>query len=71
MFNTTRDNFIARFSLRTASYTVSEAVLGQGTYSEGLDSSTLLPEYKGVGILYGASDSVADRPLLPRRRPGR
>jgi hypothetical protein len=32
-------------------------VLGQGAYSEGLDSSTLLPQYKGVGILRGASDA--------------
>ena len=46
-----------RFSLRTSSYSVSEAVLGQGAYGEGLDSSTLLPEYKGVGILRGASDA--------------
>ena len=30
--------------------------LGQGAYSEGLDTSTLLPQYKGVGILRGASD---------------
>ena len=32
-------------------------VLGQGAYSEGLDTSTLLPQYKGVGILRGASDA--------------
>jgi DNA segregation ATPase FtsK/SpoIIIE, S-DNA-T family len=32
-------------------------VLGQGAYSEGLDSSTLLANYKGVGILRGASDA--------------
>jgi hypothetical protein len=57
MFNATRDNFIVRFSLRTASWTVSEAVLGQGTYGMGLDSSQLLAEYKGVGILHGASDA--------------
>ena len=56
MFNATRDNFIVRFALRTASYTVSEAVLGQGTYGMGLDTSTLLPQYKGVGILHGATD---------------
>src|SRR5260221_10182936 len=57
MFTATRDNFLVRFALRTGSYSVSEAVLGQGTYSMGLDSSTLLPEYKGVGILRGASDA--------------
>jgi hypothetical protein len=51
-----RDQLAVRFSLRTSSYQVSEMVLGQGAYSEGLDSSTLLREYKGVGILRGASD---------------
>jgi len=55
-FTSARDNHAVRFSLRTSSYSVSEAVLGQGAYGEGLDSSTLLPEYKGVGILRGASD---------------
>jgi hypothetical protein len=55
-FTSARDNHQVRFSLRTSSYSVSEAVLGQGAYGEGLDSSTLLPEYKGVGILRGASD---------------
>ena len=29
----------------------------QGAYGEGLDTSTLLPQYKGVGILRGASDA--------------
>lgn len=52
-----RDQLAVRFSLRTSSYQVSEMVLGQGAYSEGLDSSTLLREYKGVGILRGASDA--------------
>lgn len=56
LFTSARDNHQVRFSLRTSSYSVSEAVLGQGAYGEGLDSSTLLPEYKGVGILRGASD---------------
>src|SRR6266542_3077380 len=32
-------------------------VLGAGAYGEGLDSSTLLPEYKGVGLLRGATDA--------------
>jgi len=52
-----RDNFSIRFGLRTSSWQVSEMCLGQGAYSEGLDTSTLLPQYKGVGILRGASDA--------------
>ena len=36
---------------------MSELVLGAGAYSEGLDTSLLLPDYKGVGILRGASDA--------------
>ena len=39
-----RDQMQVRFSLRTSSWQVSEMVLGQGAYSEGLDSSTLLPQ---------------------------
>jgi len=57
MFTSFRDNFAIKFSLRTSSWQVSELVLGAGAYSEGLDSSTLLPQYKGVGILRGASDA--------------
>jgi S-DNA-T family DNA segregation ATPase FtsK/SpoIIIE len=57
LFTSYRDNHQVRFSLRTSSYTVSEMVLGQGAYGEGLDSSTLLPQYKGVGILRGATDA--------------
>ena len=57
MFTSARDNMAVRFSLRTSSWQVSEMVLGQGAYSEGLDSSTLLPQYKGVGILRGATDT--------------
>lgn len=56
-FTATRDNFGIRFSLRTSDYRVSEMVLGAGAYGEGLDSSRLLPEYKGVGLLRGASDA--------------
>lgn len=56
-FTSMRDNMAVRFSLRTSSWQVSEMVLGQGAYSEGLDSSTLLPQYKGTGILRGASDA--------------
>ena len=55
-FTSFRDQHQVRFSLRTSSWQVSEMVLGQGAYSEGLDSSVLLPQYKGVGILRGATD---------------
>jgi hypothetical protein len=57
-FNAYRDNHQIRFSLRTGSWQVSDLVLGSGAYSEGFDSSTLLPDYKGVGILRGASDAT-------------
>lgn len=53
-----RDNHQVRFSLRTGSWQVSDLVLGSGAYSEGFDSSALLPSYKGVGILRGASDAT-------------
>lgn len=53
-----RDQHQVRFSLRTGSWQVSDLVLGAGAYSEGFDSSTLLPQYKGVGILRGASDDT-------------
>jgi S-DNA-T family DNA segregation ATPase FtsK/SpoIIIE len=56
MFTSFRDVHQVRFALRTSSYTMSEMVLGQGAYGEGLDSSTLLTRHKGVGILRGASD---------------
>ena len=56
-FTSFRDQLAIRFALRTSSWQVSEMVLGQGAYSEGLDSSTLLPQYKGVGILRGATDA--------------
>jgi S-DNA-T family DNA segregation ATPase FtsK/SpoIIIE len=54
-----RDNHQVRFALRTGSWQVSDLVLGAGAYAEGYDSSTLLPTYKGVGILRGASDHTA------------
>ncbi|MFG1998309.1 hypothetical protein ACGFNU_04070 [Spirillospora sp. NPDC048911] len=57
-FNSFRDNHQTRFSLRTGSWQVSDLVLGAGAYSEGFDSSLLLPSYKGVGILRGASDDT-------------
>jgi S-DNA-T family DNA segregation ATPase FtsK/SpoIIIE len=56
-FTSFRDNFAVRFGLRTSSWQVSELCLGAGAYSEGLDTSTLLPQYKGVGILRGAGDA--------------
>jgi hypothetical protein len=52
-----RDMCAVRFSLRTPDWRVSEMVLGAGALGEGLDSSKLLPEYKGVGILRNASDA--------------
>lgn len=52
-----RDNHGVRFALRTGSWQMSDLILGSGSYSEGFDSSTLLPSYKGVGILRGASDA--------------
>jgi S-DNA-T family DNA segregation ATPase FtsK/SpoIIIE len=55
-FTSFRDNHALRFGLRTSSWQVSELCLGAGAYSEGLDTSTLLPQYKGVGILRGAAD---------------
>lgn len=55
-FTAFRDNHQLRFSLRTSEWRVSEMVLGAGALGEGLDSSKLLPEYKGVGILRGVSD---------------
>ena len=56
-FNSFRDNMSIRFGLRTSSWQVSEMCLGQGAYCEGLDTSTLLPQYRGVGILRGATDA--------------
>ena len=56
-FTSFRDNHAIRFGLRTSSWQVSELCLGAGAYSEGLDTSQLLPQYKGVGILRGATDA--------------
>jgi S-DNA-T family DNA segregation ATPase FtsK/SpoIIIE len=56
-FTSFRDNHAIRFGLRTSSWQVSDLCLGAGAYSEGLDTSTLLPQYKGVGILKGATDA--------------
>jgi hypothetical protein len=56
-FTTFRDQHQIRFALRVGSWQVSDVILGAGAYSEGLDASTLMPTYKGVGILRGASDA--------------
>jgi hypothetical protein len=55
-FTAFRDLHQIRFSLRTPDWRVSEMVLGAGSLGEGVDSSKLLPEYKGVGIMRGATD---------------
>ncbi|WP_206062043.1 hypothetical protein [Nonomuraea basaltis] len=57
-FTSFRDNHQVRIALRTGSWQVSDLVLGSGANSEGFDSSTLLPSYKGVGILRGAGDDT-------------
>lgn len=60
LFNRFRDNHAVRFALKCGNRNVSEAVLGTEAYGEGHDASALPigPEYKGVGILYGAADQV-------------
>jgi hypothetical protein len=58
LFISFRDQHQVRFALRTGSWQMSDLVLGAGAYSEGYDSSTLLPTYKGVGILRGACDDT-------------
>jgi S-DNA-T family DNA segregation ATPase FtsK/SpoIIIE len=60
LFNRFRDNHTVRFGLKCGNRVVSEAVLGSDAYSEGYDASSLPsgPQYRGVGILYGASDET-------------
>jgi S-DNA-T family DNA segregation ATPase FtsK/SpoIIIE len=66
LFNRFRDNHQVRFALRCGNRIVSEAVLGGDAYSEGYDASALpigdgsngTNDYRGVGILYGASDNT-------------
>jgi S-DNA-T family DNA segregation ATPase FtsK/SpoIIIE len=66
LFNRFRDNHQVRFALRCGNRTVSEAVLGGDAYSEGYDASALpigdgqngTKDYRGVGILYGATDQT-------------
>lgn len=57
-FTSYRDQHQVRIALRTGSGQVSDLVLGQGAATEGYDSSELLPTYKGVGLLRGASDDT-------------
>lgn len=60
LFNRYRDNHAVRFALKCGNRLVSEAVLGGDAYSEGFDASALPTgaQYRGVGILYGASDDT-------------
>lgn len=60
LFNRYRDNHAVRFALKCGNRVVSEAILGGEAYSEGFDASALPngPQYKGVGILYGAGDET-------------
>ncbi len=60
LFNRYRDNHTVRFALKCGNRDVSNAVLGADAYSEGYDASALPvgPEYRGVGYLYGASDTT-------------
>ncbi|GAA0720692.1 cell division protein FtsK [Dactylosporangium roseum] len=60
LFNRYRDNHDVRFALKCGNRIVSEAILGGDAYAEGFDASALpvgMP-YRGVGILYGASDDT-------------
>lgn len=62
-FNTFRNLHQTRFALRTGSWQDSERILGDGTFSQGLDASTLPvgdgtdggPDYRGNGILHGTA----------------
>lgn len=54
-----RDLHHARFGLSTSSWQVSEMVPGRGAYSQGLESSVLLPRYKGVGIRRPGASPIA------------
>jgi DNA segregation ATPase FtsK/SpoIIIE, S-DNA-T family len=64
LFNRFRDNHQVRFALRCGNMDVSKATLGGDSYAEGYDASKLpigdgtngTNDYRGVGILYGATD---------------
>ena len=51
-----------RFAMKVMTWQASDTILGAGSYSAGMDSSTLLRSHKGVGILLGADDGeLAER----------
>jgi S-DNA-T family DNA segregation ATPase FtsK/SpoIIIE len=66
LFNRFRDNHQLRFALKCGNRIVSEAILGGDAYAEGYDASSLpvgdgqngTNDYRGVGILYGATDNA-------------
>lgn len=60
LFTRFRDNHGVRFALKCGNRIVSDAILGGDAYSEGFDASALPSgkRYRGVGILYGASDET-------------
>jgi S-DNA-T family DNA segregation ATPase FtsK/SpoIIIE len=60
LFNRFRDNHLVRFALKCGSRDVSISVLSGDAYQEGYDASALPAgdEYRGVGILYGASNTT-------------
>jgi S-DNA-T family DNA segregation ATPase FtsK/SpoIIIE len=66
LFNRFRDNHTLRFALKCGNRDVSIATLGADSYQEGYDASSLplgdgqngTNDYRGVGILYGATDKA-------------
>lgn len=60
LFNRYRDNHAVRFALKCGNRVVSDAVLGGDAYQEGFDAASLPTgkKYRGVGILYGATDDT-------------
>jgi hypothetical protein len=66
LFNRFRDNHTVRFALKCGNMDVSKAILGSDSYQEGYDASSLpvgdgqngTNDYRGVGILYGATDQA-------------
>jgi S-DNA-T family DNA segregation ATPase FtsK/SpoIIIE len=52
----------SRFAMKVMTWQASETILGAGSYTAGMDASTLLRSHKGVGILLGADDGeLAER----------
>jgi hypothetical protein len=60
LFTRYRDNHAIRFALKCGNRNVSEAILGDDAHGEGFNAAALPEgiEYRGVGILYGASDQT-------------